>query len=191
MSAAATQTCLVGVDAGVDGDVGVVADGGGEMWRRSAHGRIASGAWQDDATVPALLAVRPPWAGMLLDGRKTVELRRRGVDLAGRSAVVWETAPVSAAVGVLRLGAAWRTAPDRLWAGMRLADRAGMGRAEYDAWCAGLARVVGIEVLDAARREPVALAELRAAVPGFRAPRSWRRMALDERRALAERWGDA
>lgn len=137
----------------------------------------------------ALLSVRPPFAAMLLDGRKTVELRRRGgLDLAGRVAVVWETAPVSAAVGFVRFGSAWRSAPALLWDQMGLAKRVGMSKQEYAGWCAGAREVTGVFVEAAARRDPVPLAALRKAAPGFRPPRSWQRLPAAAERALRARW---
>ena len=79
-----------------------------------------------------------------------------------------------------------------------------MSREEYDAWCAGATEIVGVFVEAAGRREPVPLAEMRELAraervavlcgvdepPGFRPPRSWRRLSLYEERALRKRWGD-
>lgn len=46
------------------------------------------------------LSVHPRWATAILDGSKTVELRRRGPTLgAGSRAVIYATAPVSSALG--------------------------------------------------------------------------------------------
>lgn len=137
-----------------------------------------------------LLSVRPPFAAMLLDGRKTVELRRRGgLNLAGRTAVVWETAPVSAAVGFLRFGSAWRSSPALLWDQMRMAGRVGMSQREFHGWCGPDAKeVTGVFVETAARRDPVPLAALRKAAPGFRPPRSWQRLPAAVEDALRARW---
>ena len=150
--------------------------------------RLATFRVAEDAGL-ALLSVRPPFAAMLLDGRKTVELRRRGgLGLAGRTAVVWETAPVSAAVGFVRFGSAWRAAPALLWDQMRLAGRVGMSRREFADWCAGAKEITGVFVETAARHDPVPLAALRKAAPGFRPPRSWQSLPAAAERALRARW---
>lgn len=151
---------------------------------------LPKAGWTIEPLLPAVLSVRPPYAAMLLDGRKTVELRRRGgLDLAGRQAVVYETAPVSAAVGRVRFGGAVRALPARVWEDLRAGGgrRVGMSRAEYDAWCEGLLRVTALDVLAAERLPAVPLAAQREA--GFRAPRSWRVLGWRERELLGKRWG--
>lgn len=147
------------------------------------------GGWNREPLLPAVLSVRPPFAAMLLDGRKTVELRRRGgLDLAGRQAVVYETAPVSAAIGRLRFGGAVRALPARVWeADWGAASGVGMSRREYDDWCQGLLRVTALDVLAAERLPAVPLAVLRE--HGFQAPRSWRLLRWREREQLEKRWG--
>lgn len=151
---------------------------------------LPKAGWTYEPLLPAVLSVRPPFAAMLLDGRKTVELRRRGgLDLAGRLAVVYETAPVSAAVGRVRFGCAFQALPARVWEDLRARGGrlVGMSRAEYDAWCEGLLRVTALDVLAAERLPAVPLPALREA--GFRAPRSWRVLEWRERELLGKRWG--
>ena len=139
----------------------------------------------EDAAAPAVMSVRPPWASMLVDGEKTIELRRRAPGLAGRVACVYETAPVSAVVGTVQLCWGRQGPPERLWDRMSMDGRVGMSREEYDAWCDGAAAITAIRTGIVRRwRTPRTLAALRLEMPGWRPPVSWRIMRVPERHVL-------
>jgi predicted transcriptional regulator len=64
----------------------------------------------------ALLAVRPPFAEALVEGRKTVEFRRVRASLrAGDRVFVYATAPTQAVVGSFVCGPVVEARPDILW----------------------------------------------------------------------------
>lgn len=64
-----------------------------------------------------LLSIRPRFAEGIIDGRKTVELRRRfpGSRLAGASLWIYSTSPIRAVVGKARIAAVRRLPLDAMW----------------------------------------------------------------------------
>ena len=135
----------------------------------------------------AAVSVRPPWASMLMDAEKTVELRRgTGRQLAGKVVAVYETAPVSAFVGTMLAEGMLAASPGSVW--QAAAGRAGMSREEYDAWSRGAAVVVALWIRNPIRRDPVPLDAMREDLPGWFPPRSWRWTSRHEQAVLARRW---
>jgi predicted transcriptional regulator len=128
----------------------------------------------------ALLSVRPRFATGLLDGSKTVEVRRRQAHIAdGAICLVYASAPVSALVGAIRIDTTDTDELDSLWS--RWGDRTALERAEYDAYLAGSARPCAIIVSAAvAFPQPVSLPELRRRRHSFVTPQSYRFLDPDE-----------
>jgi predicted transcriptional regulator len=64
-----------------------------------------------------LVSVRPSYASKILDGQKTVELRRRFPQLgpAGAGAFIYSSSPVRAVVGYVRIRQVLRLPVSRIW----------------------------------------------------------------------------
>ena len=132
----------------------------------------------DDRTT--LLSVRPRFATALLDGTKTVEIRRRRAHIAeGSLCLLYASSPLCALVGAIRVRQVDTDSPDALWS--RWGGEAGLARPEFDAYLAGSRRPCAI-VVDAAVRLPraIALNELRSRQDDFVTPQSYRFLRADE-----------
>ncbi len=180
-------------DCGMLAAVLLRADG---VWRCGRCEVAARSAFYAGASLPALdlavASVRRPFAGMLLDGSKDVELRAgAGMGLARRAAALWE--PGAGLVGVVGFGRAERLPAESLWRrmaagggwlGLAGRPRPGMGAAEFDRRFGG-GRVTAVAAAWRRAREPLAPAAVRALLPAFQPPQSWRRLAPAEAAALA------
>lgn len=121
-----------------------------------------------------LLSVRPRFAEALLNGSKTVEVRRRHVRIAdGVLCLVYASSPTCALVGAIRVETTYTASPDVLW--MRHGDGMGLARTEYDSYLDGAARPCAIVVAAGATfAHPVRLPELRRRHKAFVTPQSYR-----------------
>ncbi|WP_223627105.1 ASCH domain-containing protein [Microbacterium sp. EST19A] len=62
------------------------------------------------------LSIKPRYARAILEGRKTIEVRRKFPDLpAGTTIVLYSSSPERAIVGTVRLKQASKLPPDRVW----------------------------------------------------------------------------
>jgi predicted transcriptional regulator len=131
-----------------------------------------------------LLSVRPRFAARLIDGTKTVEIRRRPTRLAiGDVALVYSSSPTRAIVGAVRISGVATRAPSTVW--RRFGPRTALSKAEFDAYVAGSATATAIEV-DGFRAllSPVDLSALRTRSAGFVVPQSYRFVQPMEARRL-------
>lgn len=130
-----------------------------------------------------LISIRPCFAQAILDGTKTVELRRQRLLAApGSLALLYSSSPVKAIVGTARIDRIEQSSPLGLW--MRVGDSAGVTRAQYDAYFEGSPRAVALHLCEVRRLEPPApLAELRSTI-GVEPAQSFRYLTLAQLRAL-------
>ena len=88
------------------------------------------------AEQPVLLSVRPRFADALLDGTKTVEMRRRPMRLhAGTLCLLYSSSPTRALTGALSVAGVDHGTPDELW--RRHGPRTAVTRDEYDDYLDG------------------------------------------------------
>jgi predicted transcriptional regulator/transcriptional regulator with XRE-family HTH domain len=120
-----------------------------------------------------IFSVHPTHASKILDGTKTVELRRRfaGCVRRGTLALIYTTSPTSALTGFARILEVQRLAVRELWKRHRAA--AGLRKGDFEAYFSGLERGYAI-VLASAKplSRPVGLPELRERF-GFEPPQSY------------------
>lgn len=131
-----------------------------------------------------LISVRPRFAAALLDGSKTVEVRRTSVRIErGTIALVYSTSPQRALVGAVRIADVVTRAPSTIWG--RYGPATGLRRAEYDAYLDTASSATAL-VVDArcAFPTPVPLQCLRERADGFVVPQSYRFVAPTERACL-------
>ena len=121
-----------------------------------------------------LLSLKPRFATSILNGTKTVELRRVAPTIQpGHIVLIYASSPVRQLVGtcrVVRLDVAPKLA---IWE--RYGSQCGVTKAEYEGYFEGVQDAVAI-VVDSpcALQEPPSLATLRNRVAGFRPPQSFR-----------------
>jgi len=120
------------------------------------------------------LSLRPAYAQMILDGDKTVELRRiRPRAAVGSIAVIYAASPRSAVLGLCRVENVADAHPDEIW--NLHGDLAGIDRQRFDEYFAGTATAVAITVTSPVRfLSSVPLARLRVSWLGFQPPQSFR-----------------
>jgi predicted transcriptional regulator len=114
-----------------------------------------------------VLAIAPRWAAAILDGSKTVEVRRQ----APRSGLpahvlLYATAPTAAVVGRAVLDQVREDTPERLWGAF--GSQTALTKGEFDRYVAGCARPAAWRMATPVRIEPIR--------PAFRAPQSWLRL---------------
>ncbi len=133
------------------------------------------------APVPmVLMSVRPRFAAALLDGSKTVEIRRRRVRIAaGTICLLYATSPEKSLVGAVTVAATSTCDPAALW--QEWGARTELRREEFDDYLAGCTEASAILIASAgAFTEPIPLAELRRRHTSFLAPQSYRFLAREE-----------
>jgi predicted transcriptional regulator len=85
-----------------------------------------------------LMSIRPLYASKILDGHKTVELRRKfpEVRAIGATAIIYSSSPVSAIVGRARIKHVIKLPVARIW--KEHGASACISKSEFDAYFAGL-----------------------------------------------------
>ncbi|TYB92191.1 hypothetical protein FXF53_28830 [Micromonospora sp. WP24] len=123
-----------------------------------------------------LLSLRPRFAEAILQGRKTIEIRRRPVNAGpGTPVILYSSSPAMAVVGTAQLAQIEVEAAPVAWRRYRTAF--GLSRAEYDIYVDGVSSVyllhlTGVNTLN----EPLPLRDLREEGP-FQPPQSFRYLA--------------
>jgi predicted transcriptional regulator len=141
-----------------------------------SHGLAPNGVQMvfDFANQDVLFSVKPTFADKILDGRKTVELRRKFTDaeVIGSLAFIYSTSPVRELVGYARIRHVRRLRVRDIWNKYR--DHAGINKSEFDSYFAGLSEGYAIELEEPKRlNSGVPIARLRARF-GFVPPQSFR-----------------
>lgn len=170
-------------------DINAVSLLGEAEWRTddSAATKLGAGVEQEEQfCLPEILgprqaapsrdvifSIRPAHATKILDGSKTVELRRRftGGISPGTLAYIYTTSPTSALTGFAHIQDVQRLAVSDLWVKHRSA--ACLAKGDFEAYFSGLEQGYAI-VLGAAKslNRPVTLSELRQRF-GFEPPQSY------------------
>ena len=124
--------------------------------------------------MPLLLSLKPRFAELVFMGEKTVELRRRiASTMTGREVFIYVSSPERMIRGGFRVADVWSSDPETVWS--EVASRAGVAKAEYDAYYKGCGIAHALALSDVwAHEAPVEIEGVRRALPGFRPPQSWR-----------------
>jgi predicted transcriptional regulator len=123
------------------------------------------------------LSVKPRFANAILDGSKTLELRRVCPQISkGSSVILYSSSPQMAIAGTCRIHG-FEYGPRALfWECAK--DRAGVTEAEYDRYFACFSSAehrIGIALVDVQRlASPIPLSEMRRRWPWLRPPQSYR-----------------
>lgn len=104
----------------------------------------------------ALMSIHPRYAWAILEGRKTVEFRKRRLADDVTHVVIYSTVPDRAVVGYFTVEGQETSTPDSLWSQFR--DRGVIDENDFFAYYAGRDRATGIRVGAATRlRRPLSL----------------------------------
>jgi predicted transcriptional regulator len=119
-----------------------------------------------------LISIQPRYANAILDGTKTIELRRTMPTLeADALALIYSSSPTKALVGWATIKQIFRATPTALWREHKLST--GVTAAEFKDYFEGRTKAYGLHLSEVGRAErDVRLAELRTY--GLEPPQSWR-----------------
>ena len=119
------------------------------------------------------LSVRPLYAARILEGRKTVELRRvRPRVSKGAVLLLYVSSPVKALKAISMVDRVTSAQPDMLWE--QIAHKAGVSRDEFDEYFDDARLGFAIHLSDVQLlSHPVSLAALRKLWPGFTPPQGY------------------
>ena len=126
-----------------------------------------------------LISVRPEHAERILNGEKTVELRRLRPQLADNdSVVIYATSPTRAIVGTFTVAGLVEASPAQLWP--TVAMNCGISRQQFIEYFHGAARAFAINLRNAKRlRQSLSLPTIRSTIPGFRPPQGYHYLRSD------------
>lgn len=130
------------------------------------------------------LSLRPRYADLLLDGLKTVELRRvRPAAAEGSVVLLYASSPAMTLVGQAEVGKIHVASLNEIW--HQHGSQTGITREEYDHYFVGIDRAVAIKLRGIRRLErPRPLDDLKRRLAGFRPPQSYRYLDSCEVAAL-------
>ncbi|MFF4860005.1 ASCH domain-containing protein [Streptomyces rubiginosohelvolus] len=132
-----------------------------------------------------LLSLHPRFATAILNGEKTVELRRQRVAVPpGTPVIIYATSPTMALTGTARLTGVDAAAPAHIW--RRHRSNCGIRKAEYMTYMEGATQASAL-LLDSPQplTDAVPLAHLRH-TGGFHPPQSYRYLTLHTLRTLLD-----
>ena len=120
-----------------------------------------------------VLSIRPRFAEAILEGRKTIEVRRQRPNVQpGTLGLVYSSSPMRAVVGFFGVGKIFSGTPEELWSAAR--GGACISKQDFDSYFAGADFGHAIGVASAYRFDsPIELSHLRLIWPGCRPPRSF------------------
>jgi predicted transcriptional regulator len=126
------------------------------------------------------ISLRPRFAELLLEGSKTVELRRVQPAVArGARVLLYASSPVRALVGVAVIQEVHVATREQIW--QLHGARTGITREEYEQYFSEASIAVAITLAEVRRLpKPVTLAELREGRDWFRPPQSFRYLDTEQ-----------
>ncbi len=133
------------------------------------------------------LSIHPRYVQAILDGRKTVELRKR-VPRAevGSQLVIYASMPTCAVVASAIIDRVDATERDQLW--KDVGKLAAVTRAEFDDYFRTHSLAVGIHFSKVKVFEkPITLAELRETWQTFHPPQQFRYLSIDQQKSITSR----
>jgi predicted transcriptional regulator len=140
-----------------------------------------------DGQVPdasdVIISIHPGYADAILDGTKTIELRRRIPELAnGTRLWIYATRPTAAVVGVATIADVNRAHPSKIWE--KYKKSAGVDHASFKAYFDGAQEAVAILLGAVKRIGPITVEQLREIRAGFHPPQVLLRLTDAQARAL-------
>jgi len=118
----------------------------------------------------AAISLKPQFLQRILDGSKTVELRRRRLYLAPNTQLwLYSTLPTGSFIAVASIGCIHHGTPQAVW--KRYSQKTGLSRAEYYSYAEGATWVTAIELARVTQLvRAVPLSEIRTHSKRFQPP---------------------
>lgn len=126
-----------------------------------------------------LISLEERHANRILDGTKTVELRRRPMNVAiGATVWIYVKMPVGSVVGCAKVTGLHALAPSTLW--NRFGAASGLQRQEFFEYFSGLPKAFALSLSQPTRLvSPIPLSKLRDVSSGFHPPQFFANVASD------------
>lgn len=133
---------------------------------------------------PLLLSLKPKYAGLIFEGTKKIELRRRvASSMENRNAFVYVSSPVMQLQGGFQVGQVWKGTPEEVW--YWASELAQVTKQSFDTYFEGRDIAYALEITDVWEFEsPTHLSWLRSQFPNFAAPQSWRLVSPEEHQSF-------
>jgi predicted transcriptional regulator len=116
------------------------------------------------------MSIHPAWTQKILDGEKTVEVRRRPPEAKAYLLVLYATAPTAAVVGTARIARVHHGDPTTLW--RIVGPGTALDRRRFLAYLDGAAAPGALELISVVPCAPISLP--------FRPPQSWMWLRRDD-----------
>jgi predicted transcriptional regulator len=120
----------------------------------------------------SLASIRPKYVDLLLNGTKTVELRRRKVNIPDNSILwVYSTLPIGVVIAVANVVRVYHGSPNAVW--KKFSMRIGLSKSEFMSYTENARCVTAIDIKSIFRlKRTVPLEEIRALSASFQPPQS-------------------
>lgn len=123
----------------------------------------------------SIISIHPRYAHAILDGDKTVELRRRIPHIKnGDRLWIYSTLPEGAVIGSVYVEEVLRLPPETLW--KRYGTKTKVNYETFEKYFHDSELAIGIVLKKPNRRPPIMLAELRQIRPNFQPPQVLQRL---------------
>ncbi|WP_422365048.1 ASCH domain-containing protein [Pelagibius sp.] len=124
----------------------------------------------------ALISIRPEYVQAMIEGRKTVEFRRRNLKLAPNSRLwIYSTLPTAAVTAVAVVTGVDSGAVNAIW--RRYGKRGSICKADFDRYFLGVDQAFAIEIkCVSVLSNGIDLSSLRTVVDGFQPPQTYVRV---------------
>lgn len=130
-----------------------------------------------------VVSVKPEYARAIASGAKTVELRRRFPNVQpGAWLILYATLPMGVIVGKALIEAVEHEAPAEIWE--RHGGAAQVSKGFFDQYYAGRTQGVAVKLGTFVEFGPLSMTEVRAVLPDFRPPQSYRYVGSEVLRQL-------
>lgn len=131
----------------------------------------------------AIISIHPDYADAILNGTKTIELRRRIPELASGSRLwIYATRPTAAVVGVVTITNVNKAHPRTIW--QKHKEGTGLDHASFKEYFSGAQEAVAILLKTAKRVGPITVEQLREIRDRFHPPQVLLRLTASEAKAL-------
>ncbi|KAA5541885.1 ASCH domain-containing protein [Roseiconus nitratireducens] len=133
------------------------------------------------------LSIHPEHVQAIVEGRKSVELRKRKPSIApGCMAVIYATTPKCEVVAVATVVALQVGEPNEIW--RNSGKLAAVSKQDFREYYEGAEKAVGIHLSNiAVLRKPISLKELRRRWCGFQPPQQYRYLDTSQQNFIATR----
>jgi predicted transcriptional regulator len=133
-----------------------------------------------------LISLAPSYTRAILEGKKTVELRRRRIHVVNGTRVwLYSKVPAARIEGTALVRCVVEGDPKGLWS--KYSESVGISKADFDRYFLGCANGCAIILCSAHAIDPgLDLSTLRSKVPGFHPPQFFKRLDAEEMSVLLQ-----